>query len=322
MKPLPKPYRAAVFAAVVSLCSIAGAQTVVRQISASNNGPFQLQVQTSAQVLPQAQVITDPERLVIDIPTAVPGSGLRNQNVNRGEVERIRVGLFSSRPPVTRIVLDLKSPQWYRIAPAPSGFTVTLGANQENSGAPSEIGQTVGWVSATTAATNVVRRDAFTVRKTAAAGLPNGVRVLYDRGLLEIHARNATLSEVLFQIHKLTGAEIAIPSGTEQEHVAADLGPAPASVVLAGLLNGSDLNFVVVGSEVDPSALRSVILTHRGPGFADYIPSETESSVADNVPQDSPEIQPQVDPRPEDIPQQAVQDPQADQPTPPDQPSN
>src|SRR5581483_535633 len=129
MKPLPKPYRAAVFAAVVSLCSIAGAQTVVRQISASNNGPFQLQVQTSAQVLPQAQVITDPERLVIDIPTAVPGSGLRNQNVNRGEVERIRVGLFSSRPPVTRIVLDLKSPQWYRIAPAPSGFTVTLGSN-------------------------------------------------------------------------------------------------------------------------------------------------------------------------------------------------
>src|SRR5205807_802488 len=178
-----------------------------------------------------------------------------------------------------RIVLDLKTPQWYRITPTPSGFTVTLGASEAVSDTASGNGQTIGLVSAKTVATSVARQDPFTIKKPASTALPNGVRVQFDRGMLEVHARNATLSEVLFQIQKQTGAEIAIPAGTEQERVAADFGPAPASVVLAGLLNGSDLNFVVVGSELDPTALRSVILTHKGAGFSEYIPSQSESPV-------------------------------------------
>jgi hypothetical protein len=97
------------------------------------------------------------------------------------------------------------------------------------------------------------------------------------------------LSEVLFQIQKQTGAEIAIPAGTEQERVFIDAGPAPASQVLSELLNGSSLNFVVVGSESDPNALRSVILSRRN-GFAEYVPSytppPTASNVAPNVPAD------------------------------------
>ena len=50
-----------------------------------------------------------------------------------------------------------------------------------------------------------------------------GVRVQFATGQLEIHAHDATLSEVLFQIQKQTGAEIAIPAGTEQERVFVDL---------------------------------------------------------------------------------------------------
>jgi hypothetical protein len=90
--------------------SQASRQAQVQKISISSQDPIQLQVQTSAQVAPQVQVISDPERLVIDIPGAVPGSGLRGITVNRNEVSRVRVGLFSKSPPVTRIVLDLNSP--------------------------------------------------------------------------------------------------------------------------------------------------------------------------------------------------------------------
>src|SRR5262249_53990823 len=56
---------------------------------------------------------------------------------------------------------------------------------------------------------------------------------------------------------------IAIPSGSEQDKVAADFGPGTPSEVLGELLNGSDLNFVVVGSEANPNLLRSVILTRK-----------------------------------------------------------
>jgi hypothetical protein len=122
--------------------------------------------------------------------------------------------------------------------------------------------------------------------KTIAANAPvpvKGVRVQFVKGQREIHAHDSTLSEVLFQIQKQSGAEIAIPAGTEQERVFVDAGPAPASQVLAELLNGTSLNFVVVGSESDPNVLRSVILSRRN-GFAEYVPNYTPPPAAANPP--------------------------------------
>ena len=91
----------------------------------------------------------------------------------------------------------------------------------------------------------------------------NSVSVQFADGLLSIQATGATLSQVLFEIQKQTGAEIAIPAGAEQDRVAANFGPGPAGQVLGELLNGSGLNFVVVGSESDPRALRSVLLSPK-----------------------------------------------------------
>jgi hypothetical protein len=274
-------------------------QVQVQKISVSPQGPIQLQVQTSFPVAPQAQVISNPERLIIDVPGAVPGSALRGLTVNRGDVKRIRVGLFSTTPLVTRVVLDLNSPESYRITPAASGFTVSLGQGTSNTAqvnhAPvkqaeasppddSDSQPTVGWVLQRVASTRTTDPLRAPVVKTITANAPapvKGVRVQFANGRLEIHAHDATLSEVLFQIQKQTGAEIAIPAGTEQERVFIDAGPAPASEVLAELLNGSSLNFVVVGSESDPNALRSVILSRRN-GFAEYVPSYTPPPTARN----------------------------------------
>lgn len=88
------------------------------------------------------------------------------------------------------------------------------------------------------------------------------VSVTYANGLLSIHTDKATLAEVLFEVQRKTQADIAIPAGAEQEGVVADLGPASARDVLTALLNGSQYNFVFVGSE---EKLEQVILTRRDP---------------------------------------------------------
>src|SRR5947209_398910 len=304
-------------------------QVEVQKISVSQQGQVQLEVQTSRKVTPLAQVIAGPERLVVDVPGAIPGARLRSLAVNRNQVKAVRVGLFASAPPVTRIVLDLNSPLAYRINPKPSGFTVTLlsGSSDRAQKSPVPVNQveanppddsdsqpTVGWVLQRVASTRATTPSHSPILKAIAANAQTpvkGVRVRFATGQLEIHAHDATLSEVLFQIQKQTGAEIAIPAGTEQERVFVDAGPAPASQVLAELLNGSSLNFVVVGSESDPNALRSVILSRRN-GFAEYVPSYTPPPTARN-------FAPNVNVPTEENPPDMNQPPDENIPPPPDE---
>ena len=91
------------------------------------------------------------------------------------------------------------------------------------------------------------------------------VSVTYENGMLSIRADRATLSQVLYEVHLRTQAEIAIPAGAEQEKVIAELGPAPVRSVLAELLNGSAYNFIFVGN--DEASVQRVILTRREGSF-------------------------------------------------------
>ena len=89
-------------------------------------------------------------------------------------------------------------------------------------------------------------------------------KVSYQGGLLTISAQNSTLGEILRDVRKVTGASIEIPSGSgASERVVAHLGPAAPRDVLAGLLNGSAFNYVMLGSNSDPTAVASVILTPK-----------------------------------------------------------
>jgi AMIN domain len=90
------------------------------------------------------------------------------------------------------------------------------------------------------------------------------VSVTFASGMLSIHAEKASLAQVLFEVQRQTQADIAIPAGAEEEEVIADLGPASARDVLASLLNGSNYNFIFVGSE---ARLERVILTRRDPNI-------------------------------------------------------
>lgn len=279
--------------------SVASAQNathgVVGRVSVAGGNPLQLRIEYRGRVTPQVQMLSSPDRLVIDLPNLIPGPSLHAIAVHRAEVLRVRTSLLSSKPAVTRVVVDLNAPEWYRVAPDGSGLLVTVGAES------SEVDKqaTIGWVS------NNIQSPAHSATKVAvksqAVKPSNGVTVQFDGGLMTIHAQNATLSEILFQIQKTTGAEIAIPAGSEQDHVAADFGPGTPREVMAELLNGTGLNFVVVGSEADPNALRSVILSRKAegpdlpPGFAQQASAAPPAQNSEAEDEPIPDAPPQED---------------------------
>jgi hypothetical protein len=235
---LPAPARAQSATATVDrIALLGGSENVEIEISASQR------------MTPQVLVLTGPERLVIDFPGAVPASTLHNFSTARGQVKSIRVGLFASNPPVTRIVLDLKSPQQYELFPSGKTIIVKLRADVKPVA-----------VLTTTAA----KLSAPVAPPIQAIKPPTKVEVEFRNGKLTISANKATLAEVLYEVQRKTGADIPIPSDAQREQVVGSFGPAPAREVMASLLNGSRFNFILVASDNDPTQLRSVVLTPRG----------------------------------------------------------
>lgn len=234
----------------------AAAQVSVRSVKVhGSKDAVEIEIEASERIIPQSQILSGPDRLVIDFPNAVPGDQVRSQSVDRGEVKDVRVGLFQKKPPVTRVVLDLTAAQSYQIFP--NGRTVIVkvsgAANIAAEVAPRAGRPGLVAASYTTSAEPV----------TIASPPPPPLQVSYEHGLLSISSDKATLSEVLHAIQQRTGADIAIPAGAEQERVVAAIEPAPAPEVLARLLNGSRFNFLIVNSANDPRQLDKVILTPR-----------------------------------------------------------
>jgi hypothetical protein len=286
------PIRAAagllVWAAVCLPASIAGqvqGTPLVRRVQVlGNRTPVEIEIEASDRLVPQTQVLTGPDRLVVDFPNAVPGLQLRNQKVSHGDVKGFRVSLFSAKPPVTRVVIDLKGPQTYQVFPYGRTVMVKVGVGPEAvklaPASASEIASRPGLVNTSYPAQSAPISVSVSAPATSPARPP--LVVSFQAGLLTINSNKASLSEILFAVHQRTGAEIAIPAGAEQEQVVADLGPATAPEVLAHLLNGSKFNFLILSSATDPSLLDRVILSER-----------PEGAVAASRP--LPQIQPQED---------------------------
>jgi hypothetical protein len=105
-------------------------------------------------------------------------------------------------------------------------------------------------------------------------------KVSYQNGLLTITAQNSTLGEILRDVRKLTGASFEFPphfSGTD-ERVVVSLGPGAPREVLAALLNGSSLNYMMMGSISDPTAVVAVILMPKS-----AVPGSTQTA-ANGIP--------------------------------------
>lgn len=269
------------------------AQTSIRQVKVLGaKDAVEIEVQASERLVPKTQVLTGPDRLVVDFPNAIPGAQLRAVSVGRGEVKDVRVGLEQSNPPMTRLVLDLKTAQSFQVFPYGRTLIIKVSnqpATAKVSNAPRTIDEFEDFppeqptrpglvVANYTAGTERVRIEPQT----------KPLEVLFRDGLLTIKANKANLSEILFAVQLRTGAEVSIASGAEQEQVVGDIGPAPAPEVLARLLNGSKFNYLVVSAANDPRQLERVILTPRGAGVTPPQPHPDDDADDDVAPPPPP----------------------------------
>ncbi|HLZ42489.1 MAG TPA: AMIN domain-containing protein [Candidatus Sulfotelmatobacter sp.] len=254
---------AAALCAAVSVASLP-AQVSVRSVKVlGTKSTVEIEVEASDRIVPQTQVLSGPDRLVVDFPNAVPASSARSQSVDRGEVKDVRVGLFQAKPPVTRVVLDLKAAQSYQVFPYGRTVIIKVMGGAGEAAVTAADDQQVQPRRPGLVATNYTTK-AEPAAIDAAPKPP--LQVSYQNGLLAISANKATLAQVLYAIQQRTGADISIAAGAEQEIVVAEIEPAPAPEVLARLLNGSKFNFLIVSAADDASKLDKVILSTRFDG--------------------------------------------------------
>jgi AMIN domain len=269
--------------AFASPAMAAGSAATIRHISVLGAGKnVELEITASQPLNPTAQAVKNPERLVIDFPGALPASDLQNVSVNRGDVRTVRVGLFTKDPPVTRVVIDLDAAQNYQLFPSGKNVIVKLsGLEQAKPAAlpqvPSanlgsaKLAQVQAGSPLPAIATISYQPARKRVTPQAQAPVPKprpNMEVEYADGRLRIWANKANLSQVLYEVHRRTGADIPIPAGAEQEQVVTDIPPSPPRDAVSMLLNGSHFNFIIVGADNDPGKLKSVLLTPKGAGGA------------------------------------------------------
>jgi len=95
------------------------------------------------------------------------------------------------------------------------------------------------------------------------AQVPEGQFVVtYQDSELTIKARNAPLIDVLREVCNQIGAVVDLPSGAN-EPIITVIGPGPAREMLFSLLSNSRLDYAVLGSASDPSALGRVMVFPR-----------------------------------------------------------
>lgn len=208
-------------------------------------GATEIEIETSQRVSPSVQIVTGPDRLVVDFPESLPGPQLRAIAVKQGEVKGVRVGLLTAKPPVTRVVLDLKSPQAYQIFPSAKSVIVKLPA------------------SGATAVAGLPSSNMAAPEPPPAPSAPKKVEISFQDGRLRLVSNRASLAEVLNEIRTQLKADIVVPAGAEQEVVAVALGPSTPRDVISHLLDGSRYNFIIVGTDADANQVERVVLSPK-----------------------------------------------------------
>jgi hypothetical protein len=134
------------------------------------------------------------------------------------------------------------------------------------------------------------RRDKHPVRKsepqpqTTAALAPPSEQpsrpppvVVYEEGALSISAENATLREIFDSVRESTGAAIDAP--VTEERITVHLGPQPPVELIAALLEGTHLNYAILGGTGPTDRVLRIIVMPKAAG-APPSPNPNSQNVA------------------------------------------
>jgi hypothetical protein len=229
----------------------------------------------------------------MDFPNSTPGIDLRNITINHGQVKGLRVSLFTKKPAGDQGGCRPKLAAALRNIPcrlnrrAEVEFQGKPGGCQPAAGPNHRYNPQLRLLRRPTRLRLCIPRPPFQLREllrrqpckpvpvVPALPPPPRMSVDFKNGKLKIFSDRASLAEVLAEVRRRTGADIGIPPGASQEQVFGTLGPGAPRDVMAALLNGSHFNFVMVGTDRDPTQLRSVLLTPRD-GAPSSVPATTE----------------------------------------------
>src|SRR5205085_3528788 len=75
-----------------------------------------VEIRASGTLTPKILTLKSPDRLVIDLPNALPESRPHNIPVHASDVNMVRMSEYQAEPPTTRVVLDLRAPQDFQLA--------------------------------------------------------------------------------------------------------------------------------------------------------------------------------------------------------------
>jgi hypothetical protein len=98
------------------------------RIVQEKDGPA-VEILSTRPLVPSIQAISDPDRLVIDLPKARLETPEKRINVQADQIRAIRADQFQQSPPVVRVVVDLLAPRTYTWDAAGNRLVVHLGKN-------------------------------------------------------------------------------------------------------------------------------------------------------------------------------------------------
>jgi len=88
-----------------------------------------VEILSTKPLIPSIQAISDPDRLVIDLPNARLETQQKRISVQADQISTIRADQFQQNPPVARVVVDLLAPRAYTWDAAGNRLVVHLGKN-------------------------------------------------------------------------------------------------------------------------------------------------------------------------------------------------
>ena len=106
---------------------------------------------------------------------------------------------------------------------------------------------------------------------------PLPVVAVYEEGALSISAENATLREIFDSVRESTGAAIDAP--VTEERITVHLGPQPPVELIAALLEGTHLNYAILGGTGPTDRVVRIIVLPKAAG-APPSPNPNSENVA------------------------------------------
>ena len=91
-------------------------------------GTSEVEIASSGPVTPKVMKLTAPDRVVLDLPNAVPAGRVRPIVVNGTDIKAVRLARHQLDPPVTRVVVDLVGAREYEVVPSPRKLVLKLHA--------------------------------------------------------------------------------------------------------------------------------------------------------------------------------------------------